>query len=948
MIYPQNFLSQLYEHNQREVYARITALNFQEEPLEQIEGRITQGSINIDGSSAVRRSCSLTMVAQNIDFTSYYWGFKNKIQLEIGLKNYIDNNYEDTIWFPQGIYIINTFNISQNVNSFTISINGKDKMCLLNGDLGGSLTSSIDFGTMEDINTERDEVVKTDLPIKNIIREALHTWGREDYHNIIINDLEEAALELLEYRGDVPLYLMYNVNQDRYTNFTLDETFKCYYKNDKDEITEIEISEFESQGLEYDSRVNLDIEGSGIGSEVYLDAAGKYSLYKIAKVTYGQTVGYRATDLTYAGDLISNVGESLTSVLDKIVKMLGNYEYFYDLKGRFIFQKKKAYDGQMVSNLIQSDTDNYITSLTSQLHIAYSFVDGKMFTSFANNPALNNVKNDFSIWGKRKTLGDVEVLIHYRLAIDKKPLRYKTFDDKEYISSLHPDKNSFENVTICDWREIIYQMAQDYYKNGTKEGFEQTIWKNNVNDYIRGKTGYEQYYTDILGFWRQLYSITPDENISYTQINNDSKELQITKANGAVSYEVKSNIYLDTYFTKFAETEGVSINYTDLYIIHEAKTKPDTENNNNQTSHTEILPLIETFPGNLETFEASFLSKTEKDEQYNPKVLEKSSIYYIPDIKSEGSGYRQVLYTERNFIDKEELYVQQNGNYISIYQYLYNYYKGQNKIFYTFVQDRNNPQNFGDYLKNNPDLNPFYVETKTDENNATTFYLARPYLTQHYIDKNGWVITALEDSPKKVSIRYYIKSYDYFCEHDFDENETTKKEQLLYWNKQLFNEPSSINFWFDFINTDSEIGRFAPSLIGNRTKVINDDNVKAIYFRAVPNLIFALDGEELSAAYSSYTKVNLTAELNNLLSVSGQGKSAKEVSEELLYQHSYCTENVTISSVPIYDLEPNNRIYIKDNKSKIDGEYIVTKLSIPLAYSGIMQITAHKAPPRLY
>ena len=65
--------------------------------------------------------------------------------------------------------------------------------------------------------------------------------------------------------------------------------------------------------------------------------------YTIAKIIYGQTVGYRPTELTYAGELISNIGESITSVLDKIKKMLGEYEYFYDLDGRFIFQRKKTY-----------------------------------------------------------------------------------------------------------------------------------------------------------------------------------------------------------------------------------------------------------------------------------------------------------------------------------------------------------------------------------------------------------------------------------------------------------------------------------------------------------------------------------------------------------------------------------------------------------------------------
>ena len=49
------------------------------------------------------------------------------------------------------------------------------------------------------------------------------------------------------------------------------------------------------------------------------------------------TCGYRITDLVYPSDLVLNVGESLTSMLDKIVSMLGNFEYYYNLDGQFVF-----------------------------------------------------------------------------------------------------------------------------------------------------------------------------------------------------------------------------------------------------------------------------------------------------------------------------------------------------------------------------------------------------------------------------------------------------------------------------------------------------------------------------------------------------------------------------------------------------------------------------------
>jgi len=48
-------------------------------------------------------------------------------------------------------------------------------------------------------------------------------------------------------------------------------------------------------------------------------------------------VGYKLTDFTYPGELVLNPGETVVTLLDKIAKVLGNYEYFYDIDGHFIF-----------------------------------------------------------------------------------------------------------------------------------------------------------------------------------------------------------------------------------------------------------------------------------------------------------------------------------------------------------------------------------------------------------------------------------------------------------------------------------------------------------------------------------------------------------------------------------------------------------------------------------
>ena len=49
----KQFLNEMAEQKERDIYARIISLDINENPIEQIEGKITTGSINIDGGSAV-------------------------------------------------------------------------------------------------------------------------------------------------------------------------------------------------------------------------------------------------------------------------------------------------------------------------------------------------------------------------------------------------------------------------------------------------------------------------------------------------------------------------------------------------------------------------------------------------------------------------------------------------------------------------------------------------------------------------------------------------------------------------------------------------------------------------------------------------------------------------------------------------------------------------------
>ena len=79
-----------------------------------------------------------------------------------------------------------------------------------------------------------------------------------------------------------------------------------------------------------------------------------------------------------------------------------------------------------------------------------------------------------------------------------------------------------------------------------------------------------------------------------------------------------------------------------------------------------------------------------------------------------------------------------------------------------------------------------------------------------------------------------------------------------------------------------------------------------------------------------------------------RNKTVHDQADNMLYQYSYYNDNVNITSVPIYYLQPNTIISTKDELSKVIGYYVIDKINISLAYNGTMQISAIKSPERIY
>lgn len=825
------FLKELDHYHHHHTWAKIVSLSFDEYPREEITGKITSGSINVDGNSALRRTCSLSLVAEDVNIQDFYWGLNTKFYVYIGLENFINPDYPDIIWFKQGMFVITSFSCTAGINNYSISIQGKDKMTLLNGDLGGVIPASWDFGT-EDVNATNEDgntvydttgyaiVENHQIPIKQIILEAVHEFAQEPWENIIVNDLDDYGIELLEYDGDKPFYYIIKTdgasgdnNSREVINMTFNGDMLCDVRldvwNNSTNMREtlldeneqerwqsnVKISELENiQGhdatsaagaLCYEKLIEqLDPSGAVLENKNYMRAIVKFSetavdYYTIAKVTSDtgmRVCGYRICDIVYPYDLILNPGETVTSMLDKLVKMLGNFEYFYDVDGRFVFQKKRTFTDVSYNNIVNEhiiSDEVWADNVYYNSKFSYNFDGSELLSSVQNAPNFSNLKNDYSLWGARQN-GNVTVPIHMRYAIDHKPLFYKTINGQKYITAqgaeLYP--NLAEGLEPVDWREIIYQMANDYRKHYHDIDFLEQIRENNIYNepesfYPKGRTGYEQYYIDfemnlsqgVVAYWRELY-------------NPEHKGQQ--------------GRYLST--------------------------------------------------GEFKEFSVDFDTEWQENQQYSKS-------------------------------DRVKL-IGEDGTI----------------TYWKSLKDKN----------------------KQKPSNADTYWLE-------------------------------------IVAGDFEYNSDG-------WNVNILNNPEILNFWFDFIDSTGELNKYGVNNIGLRSKATNDDKIKAIYFREVPNVIFETpDGVKTNGwVKPGYCYVRIPAAYMDYFHISSRGKNMMDVIEEYLYSYTYPVSSVTLTSIPIYYLTPNTLIYVNDKDTGIVGEYIMNKFSIQLGLSATMSINAVETPKRIY
>jgi hypothetical protein len=79
----------------------------------------------------------------------------------------------------------------------------------------------------------------------------------------------------------------------------------------------------------------------------------------------------------------------------------------------------------------------------------------------------------------------------------------------------------------------------------------------------------------------------------------------------------------------------------------------------------------------------------------------------------------------------------------------------------------------------------------------------------------------------------------------------------------------------------------------------------------------------------------------------GTANSAYNLVRELLYQYTSYNESISINSIPIFYLEPNTRITVRDAQSGIYGDYMINSISIPFDVASTMTLSCTRALERI-
>ena len=165
------------------------------------------------------------------------------------------------------------------------------------------------------------------------------------------------------------------------------------------------------------------------------------------------------------------------------------------------------------------------------------------------------------------------------------------------------------------------------------------------------------------------------------------------------------------------------------------------------------------------------------------------------------------------------------------------------------------------------------------------------------------------------------------------------------------------NWYLDFIDTSTPLGKYSVDAIGRRTNVTVNEDINCLFQPEIPNIVFLnLDlqdedpdefqklREECIDTGQPYSQVR--GEVFSAFVTGGYKNGAFDQIKYDLLCHTTYQDSLSITAIPCFYLEPNSRVTISDRMTRTFGDYMINNISIPLSPGSTMTVSANQVLER--
>lgn len=1052
----QVFLKKIDELKVKEYFSKIILIDQNENEIGEQTDSIISGNINIDGNSTIRRTCNLSVAINeqlgDIEDAKSIFSIGTKLKIEVGIKNTTSfyPNF-DIVWFPVGVYVICDASASYSNSGYTMDLQLKDKMCLLNGECGGTLPASVTFDKEESYNSSTDTIVTERPTIYQLINEIVNHWGGEQLGNIIVNDVDEKIKRVVSIIKQDTLYKCIT-DKDKYPTYYNSEQMMSYLAERHLIDTTIETdtttirkilgqdafckaivtnmkSYYSGQALKKSLTTELNNYLKDIDDFFKVEVTENPAFLRVDNISTEldfeyllayyclceQTIVNKNITFKIDNNKLSNekkFTEALNQLLDTIFKKY--IVYLFPFPGVFsstvlvVESFMKLLQNDLIPSVIQNNNSrrflaNYAwdkgglqTTLEkylnvnvkgSPLQVNEAILQNNVKT--LRNNLFKRIYDTYDILKDSVTAGkdvtnlfkpkkhtlllDTEIANIINEVLDTKTKKIKKIMQNNIVNSVC----SFDNLQLTTeqldkWNNVAIENYQNWTTNSiildTKKlevkqdvGYEYVDFVYDQDliidaggtvcdalDKIKNYLGNYEYFYDeeghfvfqeIKNYINTSLSSIAEEADNYNELlsNPQGYKYEFNNSNIVASYTkapqynlIKNDFLIWGIKDGSSSDSKIPIRYHlaidekptfNMSFLKNRAIFVDTEDYISNPNHElNIRVPKRNSQGNY------YNTVEDQTEMYNNNV-DKDMIYKIKTFK----GWSNLTNQQKNIHGNYFSYIpEKNVTFTETYPLYFIWDKDIKKWlhystgkFYYFTTDKN------------PKLDKNYCILSNDEADLD-------WRTQIYL------FGLFDETSSGFDNYYYTELVNEWSKiYEFKEisNNDDFNTMIISIKEGVKESPTTLSYFIDLISSTSKLNQFSVQNIGRRTKVINEDDINCIFEPDIKDIYYIRsddpDIEKIIEKCGEAPYYIISGDIfDTYFSTGGTFNSAYNQARNLLLQSTKYNTSITMTTLPIYYLDVNSKIFISEEQAHINDQYMISNISYSLDGNATMTISA--------